>query len=1556
MSEQLRQLFARLKTNVDPDGHMKDLIRALGSSSRIGKLLADLTEDKMISVRQTSVTYNSQTSVVLKGVVDEFGFETAPIQADFTENDQGKLQVHFLVTTKIEWSYVGVPWIVFYEGKLDIEIVDKEDGVSKSKLEVTTYMGKKKITFQVEFPGYQFELVSAGEKPSLIDLQRFLGGFNLNRILPSDLLKNLEVSGLKFFYNKTLELPKIEWMQASLISPDIWEVGPFKIEDVYVGVKVDEPVQKRDIVIGFQGKIVYTSADDTQPFTLIAKGASTPDFELSIYQEKPKRWILLSNLIDLVGQEVIDVFGNTVKASEITALFVFKKSRIELTASVLLDVKIPLNKPFLMDASKAGELYDLNVKVTTIDVVKTISISAKVKLPGNVELEAEAEYIPGKDWVYSAEIKDNEIDNLYKILEALTGIKRDNLPELSNISFKAVPKEHKWEITAVSEKWTIPGINQIVRAHMTLLVENDQPEFNLSATFYFHGASFDICYNGNDYALWWEEFKGELDPEEMTAKFLFGNTVNLGSIMESAVSWVTGIRYGLAPPWDQLHQVSMEGTSLDVCFKEGFEELSFTKTLNENLIFAHVTFISVEYKPKSEERKGINVVLEVTYKWGEKTTLNWNAADPSGTPAPAGEGKEFFMLRLLALGQNISTSGMPYENVKEAIADIRKFPEDPLGGEGNIAYNPDAGWLIATDFSVLKDMMTLELIFNDPSLYGLRLAFDEKFLKGLEFEIMYQKISDSIGLYQAELTLPDDLRYWEYGAYSITLPSFGIGIYTNGDFKVDIGFPHNMDFSRSFTVQTVASGIPVIGSAGFYLNKLSGATSTRVPVSTKGHFNPVMELGLGMRLGIGKEFQKGPLKAGISVVIIAMIEGVMASWNEWDENQGKKDFYFWMQGTTGIQGKLFGAVDLGLVVADIDVTITLATQLTYEAYRNLDIAVFADVDISIQIKFRCGPIRFRVTLQYAARIQENFELQAAGTAPWDENTLALKSEPLQKLLFEMNWDGLCPIEDETQRHRLQARLVPTPSVQRNEIAQDCFQKTIYILLLAMDTMPDLSDDGSEAADWSSFEVLCRQIFRWLVAACKEGNLDETEVDQDPISMNKLCRIKDILGWKDLGTEDSWTPIPIEAIEAFMKGQFFVDITYILPSETVSDVNLSKEVTFFPMAPKIVLTVPDPLDPSKPPIHHYRFSDVACAKQDYLKCLEDQMRELAVEVERETRAGTKAKRTLGDRETISIADFCFADYILLISRFLCQSAIDTLGNFDYPLQSDLTVTQMTNVIKDNCVVKDKQSFNSIHLLEAMAERTLAAKQALIVKEAKYRVMGEETLTNIVEKVYRSLFTLEEFAVLNVTNKKLLLPGVKVIYKPETPDEMIMVLKKGDTLGSLLCEFKCTMAELIEGSTVFTQKILEFGAILEIPTFTYTTEEGDTLHWLTGEFGVSFTSLAMETANTLLRDLFDQADVSPIPLGRIDEIKSGVLLEKLRSQHELRVLSGLVSRVFMHGLCLPTEGIIWDEEIKRVPQAEECGLYMMTGQQFELPDFDQILSLSLDATDVPWITFK
>ena len=104
------------------------------------------------------------------------------------------------------------------------------------------------------------------------------------------------------------------------------------------------------------------------------------------------------------------------------------------------------------------------------------------------------------------------------------------------------------------------------------------------------------------------------------------------------------------------------------------------------------------------------------------------------------------------------------------------------------------------------------------------------------------------------------------GEVSLTLPLVVLDVYTNGNFRVDLGFPHRLDFSNSFCLQV----FPFIGYGGFYFAVLDGATSTRVPQITNGSFDPVLEFGVGLSVGVGKTINEGILSGGISVTVVGI--------------------------------------------------------------------------------------------------------------------------------------------------------------------------------------------------------------------------------------------------------------------------------------------------------------------------------------------------------------------------------------------------------------------------------------------------------------------------------------------------------------------------------------------------------------------------------------------------------------------------------------------------------------------------------------------------------------
>ena len=301
-------------------------------------------------------------------------------------------------------------------------------------------------------------------------------------------------------------------------------------------------------------------------------------------------------------------------------------------------------------------------------------------------------------------------------------------------------------------------------------------------------------------------------------------------------------------------------------------------------------------------------------------------------------------------------------------------------------YDQNAG-----DYAV-----TLQVVFADPDLYGLRLALagePAKILAGLDFEVLYRKISDTIGVYQAQIALPTAIRTFQAGVFTIGLPVIAVAVYTNGDFQIDFGFPWNGDFTRSFTLQgIVPPGIPLTGAGGFYFGKLSSATTDRVPAVTNGTFDPVIVFGLGVNAGVGKSVEYGPLSASLSVVLLAIIEGVVARWNPYDSAQGGTTtssqldgtYYYSVSGTLGIAAQLSGSVDFAVIKASVNVSIVVTAQIVLTAYEPIVFTVAASVDVSASLSIDLGIFSVTINFHFSLTVSASFEVQSpsTGSPPW----------------------------------------------------------------------------------------------------------------------------------------------------------------------------------------------------------------------------------------------------------------------------------------------------------------------------------------------------------------------------------------------------------------------------------------------------------------------------------------------------------------------------------------------------------------------------------------------
>ncbi len=482
----------------------------------------------------------------------------------------------------------------------------------------------------------------------------------------------------------------------------------------------------------------------------------------------------------------------------------------------------------------------------------------------------------------------------------------------------------------------------------------------------------------------WGVFRADYDITRSVLTFSVGEAT-LGGVLGQIVGLVIGDDgYRLPPPWSVLDSLSLRGFEIVFDFGRRPAQVSVRYRLSQPLDLGFIKLTGLELGKVGDK---LAVRLDATFIDGSPVP----AFDPlQGPPTPPGRAP--LDLRLLALGQRVTVTDIERSRtLLDAIRALAAFDDTPASGlPRGPTFSASSPWLVGLHVLFVGETLDVAVVFVDPALYGLRISLSgEKaaIFDGLAFEILYKKVTDTVGVWQIRLALPRSMRMLQFGALAITLPELGLDVYTNGDFRVDFGFPYNSDFSRSFGIQY----FPFTGAGGFYFGKLSGQTATGLPRPGKaGDFDPVIEFGLGLQLGLGKDISAGILTAGISLTVFGIVEGVIAAWNpakalpqQTGGSDVAKSYYYRIAGTIGIIGKVYGSVNFAIVKASVNLTVTISLQAVIEACEPLLIAFQAKVDVSLSVEIDLWLFSVTIHLTFSMTVRQSFTLGARDpNPPW----------------------------------------------------------------------------------------------------------------------------------------------------------------------------------------------------------------------------------------------------------------------------------------------------------------------------------------------------------------------------------------------------------------------------------------------------------------------------------------------------------------------------------------------------------------------------------------------
>jgi LysM repeat protein len=1128
--------------------------------------------------------------------------------------------------------------------------------------------------------------------------------------------------------------------------------------------------------------------------------------------------------------------------------------------------------------------------------------------------------------------------------------------------------------------------------------------------------AFAFAADNKTLSITWEGLTATYSTQSETLVFTLTDWT-VGSLVQKMMQSLGNPYFTLSAPWTSLNDTSLSGLSLTINLNPKPDQpkitLSYTPPQSIDLGFMSVNSFILE-------RKSINGKDKITLKldaniakplqamidssdqkqaWNNllgQNNVQTNNGSGNGQPIDAlpdvpGRGNAYFDMPLLALGQRVGIAGSTGFKDTQAVITALTGPNTPStkgdtspisaqssssSPAGTPYYNADNNWLIAGHMKFLKAgndwTVDLKMVFNDPDLYGLRLALageKAKALGNLVIDIIYKKVSDDVGLYQIEFTFPDSIRNLNFGQISVILPQLGIQIYTNGDFLIDVGFPYNMDFQRSFSISTIIfipAPIPLTGAGGFYFGKLSSATTTMVPATTKGTFDPVLAFGFGLQLGFGYNIIKGPLKAGFALTVFGICEGIIAAWHPYqittgNSNTVQDNYFFRVTGTVGVIGMLYGTVDFAIISASLSLRITLSLTLTYESHMPIPLTVRATVDVSVRVKIDLGLFSISFSLSFHADLSTSLTIGQKSQAPWDDAVMALTA------MYSLTEERHAPVSATpktvlraTDKPVLTLMATPQFTVMADEgETNPSKQQGAYVFMLAIDA-PDAT--AQQQNKGTSFEILAQDLLTWLVNTFDETQSTEADLAR---TADTTVSAKALEAYIESLSDLANPPISFKDYLEFLSS-FTLDIQ--IPS--ASTPNSIKEKfqagsALFPMFDGLSLTatMTPPTPPGGRPSPHEQKVDLetyVTAGETYRSNVAELFEKLSAQVEAD-QGNKMIKGVSPDTPEISMAAFVFIDAFNLIGRQLLQAGVNAMKNFTYPLKNGNSIDAVRSFAENR-----GNTIDIADLIHANLTVPLAAGSVLSISDLQWVVQSGDTLDAICARYKSTTGASAETLIFANPLIRSIAQGVTV-----TVDSTSVRTGPGETFTSLAEELGITLEELAASSVIATQKgLLLPGTVLSVPTLDYKIEANDQLGNIAARFGITpqalFTSEASK--NLSLTPLFDTAQAHTLALPRLTQLKVSDIWDVLMQTDQLAHIAGMLSRFLIYGLRLPAGSAVggptFGSQFLYPKTQSSYGLYQLIGQQLPVPAYVDKASYEItleratkvEGIDLSFVTFN
>lgn len=1232
-------------------------------------------------------------------------------------------------------------------------------------------------------------------------------------------------------------------------------------------------------------------------------------------------------LIYFLGEELGKSLPDTLKIGVLVITIDPKNATYLLNTVLTTDLELPMVLTTIT-------VKQVSVNVNYVAGQATGSVSGDFKVgeeDDSPQFTVTAAYEgPDDGWVFSGELQEGSTIKIKKIIDRFLPAEYHQFNpfniEITKLFVSFTQGKVKKYRFMLAAEWKLDlGLSEPIPlgASVDIAYDSSQPA-GKQYTGYIEGhldkfgnitMGVRVDFKGayNDYTFYFKSFQAKLTrnaENDSIICFNFTEDTTLGDMIALLVSAATGQDITLPSPWNVMDNINLKNFSFSFNITRKKIGLSYRPSIN--LGFIDIKEITLYYTYGGAKPVVEFAITEGSFLGGAQPLPKpWNVLDPSAAPAVPGKGTKLFRLDFLGMGQHVSLkSGLSPKSVTEAVGLLKAGFEkknagllpapgaSPIGDTG-LKFNSNSNWLIGTEFVILETF-NLGIVFYDPDLYGLALYVDgakAKVFQGLKFEILYKKVTDTVGVYQIYLKLPDSIRQIDFGSVSITLPSIRLYIYTNGDFKVDLGFPLNDNFSESFGLQM----LPFMGAGGFYIGVLSGATAENVPATTKGNFSPVIVFGIGLRVGVGKEINKGILKAGVSVTVQGILEGTFAQFNPFKGSGEEDEIYYYILGKLSIVGHLYGAVNFAIISAEVDIKVYISVRIVLESYEPILLAMSAGVSVSLKVKVNLGIFSFSVNVSFSTTVELSFTIGQRSIKPWDGSlSIPYRLPALQALdagepciIPLMNWQPVLPDE----KLPVEMWYVPqfTVATDKDSLVQTPRVSAMLYLESSID------QPGFKRQVWRRnklededypFTKLAKGVFLWLLGAYFNKKAEPVKVDAIENTFITPKELSEILCY--FSVKDQVHPFKASDILKFM--EHYMDVTIVVPPRN----NGNKSASIFPILPILSLKTPDGTI----------YFDDQKATYTYdatqLKLIRDLFRELSVQTQNNNSPNEADMPLADDKE--SLATYMLVDYIAMLAKEAVQRGIDRMEEMIVVVPAGESLNGFVNKHPEFGIGAQELAFSN-------RTRPLNAGVPLTVKGVRYSVKRGDTLDSI---AYRFNVSPDELLHLNSHT-------IQAKANPCSPTEPWIKVSGTHILDA--------NGRLIEGNEI------------SLPPIQHMTSanRSETLLSVANLYGINIHSFLGD--NLDVPDLFLAGASIRVPF--VEKILVKDLITAMEEHYDFENMSGLSSNIMLQGLRVPLPEA--DSKIGK-PEA----LYVVTGQAIDAASLKvgDELTLQLE-NSLPWL---